>query len=253
MNFFNSLKIPFFTVLFIFAFFYIFTTLFGPLPLSINSVTTNKSDFFTVSGEGEATAVPDTAMISFGVTKQANTVEDAKNQVNTAANKITEDLKKLGVDVKNIKTTNYSVNPNYDFSGGRQTTNGYTVSQNMEVKLQPIDQANKALDVATADGANVVGGVTFVLDDATKNKLEQDARKEAIQNAKRKAEETASLAGIKLGKIINVSETNSFPVMPYAAAELKVADMRGAGGEPTQVTPGENNVKITVSLSYQTL
>lgn len=248
----NSLKTPFFTVLFVFGFLYLFSTLFGPLPLSVNSVVTNKTDLFTVQGEGEATAVPDTALLSLGVTKEAATVQQAQTQVNTVANKITEDLKSLGVKVKNIKTTNYSVNPAYDYTSGRQNVTGYSVSQNMEVRLQPIEQANKALDLATAAGANVIGGITFVLDDAEQDKLEAQARKQAIESAKKKAEDTAKLAGIRLGKIINVTESNNFPVMPYAARELKAMDSAG-GGEPTQVTPGENTVQITVSLSYQTL
>lgn len=248
----SSLKTPFFTVLFVFSLLYLFTTVFGPLPLSINSVTTNKSDLFTVTGEGEATAIPDTALLTLGVTKEASTVQQAQTEVNKIANKITEDLKNLGVQVKNIKTTNYSVNPNYDFSNGRQTVSGYSVSQNMEVRLQPIEQANKALDLATAAGANAIGGITFVLDDKEQEKLEQSARKEAIASAKKKATETAALAGIRLGKIINVTESNNFPVMPYAAAEMKLTDSAG-GGEPTRVTPGENTVRITVSLSYQTL
>lgn len=248
----SSLKIPFFTILFIFAFFYLFATLFGPIPLSVNSVTTIKNELFTVSGEGEATAVPDTALLSLGVTKQAATVAQAQNEVNSVANKITADLKSLGVKVKNIKTTNYSVNPNYDFTNGKQTVNRYTVSQNMEVRIQPIEQANKAIDIATADGANVVGGVTFVLDDTTQEKLEQQARKDAIEKAKKKAEDTAQLAGIRLGKIINVTEaSNDFP-RPLYTMEAKAIPPVG-GGEPTEVTPGENTVRITITLSYQTL
>ncbi|MDP3941059.1 MAG: SIMPL domain-containing protein [bacterium] len=247
----RELKLPFFTILFLFGFLYLFSFIFGPLPFSVNSVTTNKTDLFTVTGAGEATGIPDTALLSFGVTKQATTVQQAQNEVNTVANKITQDLKNLGVKIKNIKTTNYSVNPNYDFSTGKQTVNGYTVSQNMEVRLQPIEQANKAIDVATADGANVVGGVTFVLDDATQDRLEQQARKDAIDKAKKKAQETAQLAGIRLGKIINVTEsTNDFP-RPVYAMETKALPL--GGGEPTEVTPGENTVRITISLSYQTL
>lgn len=253
MNNLSSLRVPFFTLLFFFAFIYIFAALFGPLPLSVNSVTTNKTDLFTVSGEGEATAVPDTALLSLGVTKQASTVQQAQDEVNKAANKITADLKKLGVQVKNIKTTNYSVNPNYDFANGKQTITGYSVSQNMEVRLQPIEQANKVIDIATNDGANVIGGITFVLDDAEQDKMEKRARTQAIENAKKKAQETAQLAGIKLGKIINVSESNSFPMQPFAAArELKVTN-DAMGGAPTEVTPGENTITITVTLSYQTL
>lgn len=237
-------------VIIIFGLFYLFTSILGPIPFSVTSVTTNKTDMFTVSGEGEATAVPDTAMLSLGVTKEAATVQQAQTQVNTVANKITSDLKNLGVKVKNIKTTNYSVNPTYDFTSGRQTVTGYSVSQNMEVRLQPIDQANKALDLATAAGANTIGGITFVLDDATQEKLEQQARKDAIEKAKKKAENTAQLAGIRLGKIINVTESSGDFPRPMYTMEAK-ADL--GGGEPTQLTPGENTVRITVSLSYQTL
>lgn len=237
-------------VIIIFGLFYLFTSILGPIPFSVTSITTTKTDLFTVNGEGEATGIPDTALLSFGVTKQAATVSQAQNEVNTVANKITQDLKNLGVKVKNIKTTNYSVNPNYDFSNGKQTVTGYSVSQNMEVRLQPIEQANKSLDLATAAGANVIGGITFVLDDATQEKLEQQARKDAIDKAKKKAEDTARLAGIRLGKIINVTESsNDFP-RPIYTMEAK-ADL--GGGEPTEITPGENKVTITITLMYQTL
>jgi uncharacterized protein YggE len=248
----TPLKVSFFTILFVFGFFYLFSALFGPLPFSITSITTNKTDLFTVSGEGKATATPDTAMLSLGVTKQANSVKTAQEQVNEVSNKISSDLKALGVKVTDIKTTNYSVNPNYDFTNGKQTITGYVVSQNVEIKLQPIDQANKAIDIATQDGANTVGGVSFILDDATQDKLEMQARKEAIDNAKKKAQETAQLAGIKLGKIINVSESSNQIPRPMYAMDAKAVGSEGLT-QPTTLQPGENNVSITITLSYQTL
>ncbi|MBI2442824.1 MAG: SIMPL domain-containing protein [Candidatus Levybacteria bacterium] len=246
-----NLKVPFFTVLFIFAFLYIFTTLFGPLPFSVNSVTTNKTDLFTVDGTGETTGIPDTALLSFGVTKQATTVQQARDQVNEIAKKITDDLKGLGVEVKNIKTTNYSIYPNYDYTEGGQRITGYNVSQNMEVRLKPIDQANRAIDVVTSDGANMVGGVSFVLDEKEQEKLEEQARKQAIDNAKKKAQELANLSGLRLGKVVSVYESPGIEPPGIYTAD-KALEGRGAG-EPTQIAPGENTVRITVSLSYQTL
>src|SRR3989344_5426227 len=112
---FASIRTSIFTIFFIFLNIFVFSKIFGPLPFSVNSITTTKTNLFTVQGTGEATAVPDTAMISLGVNKEASTVEAAQKQVNEIINKITNDLKKLGVEEKNIKTTNYSVNPNYDF------------------------------------------------------------------------------------------------------------------------------------------
>src|SRR4051812_34923630 len=100
----RELKVPFFTILFIFLGFFLFTKIFGPLPFSVNSVTTTKANLFTVDGTGEATAVPDTALATLGVNKQAPTVESAQKEVNQIINKITDDLKGLGIEAKNIKT-----------------------------------------------------------------------------------------------------------------------------------------------------
>lgn len=249
----KDLRIPFFTVVFIFLSFFIFTKLFGPLPFSVNSITTTKTNLFTVQGIGEATAVPDTGLISLGVNKEATSVEAAQKQVNEIINKMTDDLKKIGVEEKHIKTTNYSVNPNFDYSTGKKS-GSYSVDATIEIRVKPIEKANQAVDVATADGATQVGGVTFVLDDETQQKLENEARMDAVKKAKEKAQSLANAAGIKLGRIVDIQETNGgFPEpMMYKTASLQ---MDAAGGEaipPTQLNPGQNKISISVSLSYET-
>src|SRR5258708_2234429 len=168
----KDLRTPFFTILFIFLGLSLYTKFLGPIPFYVNNITTTKNDLFTVGGKREVSAIPDTAMISFGVNKTSSTVEDAKNQVNTIINKITDDLKQLGVDSKNITTTNYSVNPNYDYISGQQKPQGYTVDAQIEVKVTPIDKANDAIDTATKDGATQVGGAQFVVDDQKQKNLE---------------------------------------------------------------------------------
>lgn len=248
----RDLKTPFFTVLFVFLGFFVFTKIFGPIPFFVNSVTTTKETLFTVDGTGEVNTIPDTAMISLGVNKTASTVEAAQTQVNTIINKITADLKNLGVKETDIKTVNYSVNPTYDYNSGRQTITGYSVNADIQVKIKPIDKANNAIDIATNDGATNIGGVQFVVDDLKQKELEEQARKEAISDAKEKAESISRSAGIKLGRIIDVRESGQGQSpMPYA---LKAMDRAGNAAEApaTELNPGENKIIINVSLSYET-
>jgi uncharacterized protein YggE len=247
----RDLKIPFFTVLFIFLGFIVFTKVFGPIPFSLNSVTTTKQNFFSVNGTGEATAIPDTAQLSLGVSKTGASVAEVQTQVNTIINKITEDLKQLGVAEKDIKTTNYSVNPNYDYTNGSQRVNGYVVNADIQVKIKPLDKANQAIDIATKDGATDVGGIQFVLEDAKQKELEEQARKEAIDAAKAKATSLSKISGIKLGKIIDiqVDEAGGAQPRPYA---MKTAGLESAEDSATELSPGENKVTSNVTISYET-
>ena len=247
----NQLKVSFFTIIFALLSFFIFTKIFGPIPFSVNSINTNKQNLFTVSGTAEVTAVPDTAMISLGVNKTGPTVDGVKQDVNKIINQISEDLKRQGVDEKDIKTTNFSVNPDYDYTIGKQTPRGYSVSANIEVKLKSIDKANKAIDIATKDGATQVGGVQFVVNEDTQRKLENQARKEAIQKAKDKASDIAQAAGIHLGRIVDVQE-NGGDTNPRPYYGLAVDQKQAQPEEPTKLNPGENKVMSTVSLSYET-
>lgn len=248
----KDLRIPFFTIIFLFLAFFLFTKIFGPLPFSVNSITTTKTDLFTVDGTGEATAVPDTALLELGVNKDAPTVEAAQNQVNQIIGKMTADLKKLGVEDKDIKTTDYSVNPNYDYSTGSQKANGYSVNASIEARVKPIEKANQAIDTVTADGATQVGGVTFVVDDATQKKLENQARLDAVKEAKDKAQSLANAAGIHLGRIVDVQENSNNPGQVFRPM-MATADLKQANPEPpTQLNPGQNKISVTVTLSYET-
>lgn len=243
----QSVKTPLLIIIFIFLGLFIYTRFAGPIPFSVNSVTTTKTNLFSVQGVGKATGIPDTAQLSLGVSKTASTVSSAQEQTNTAANKIIEDLKKLGINDKDIKTINYSVNPNYDFNGGRQNITGYTVTQSLEVNITPIDIANKAIDTATADGANLIGGVSFTFNEKTKKALEEKARKDAVKMAKEKAESLSRATGIKLGRIVDGQESGNFEprsIMMMAASETKSGD--------TQLQPGENSITINITLSYET-
>lgn len=251
----KEVRTPLITVAFIFLGLIAYTQLLGPIPFTVNSVSTVKDSSFTVDGTGEVTAVPETALLNMGVNKQAASVEEAQTQVNEVINQITEQMKALGVEEKNIKTVNYSVNPNYDYTGGSQKINGYMVNADVQVKIKPVDRANQAIDAATKAGATNVGNVQFVLDDDKRAELEEQARQEAITKAKAKAESIAKTSGIRLGKLINVQESVSGvqPPMPMRAEMAKDAAVTNLAVPATELNPGENKVTMTVSLSYETL
>ncbi len=253
MNF-RDLRTPFFTVSFVFLGLIFFFKIYGAIPFSVNSIQTTKDTLFRVDGTGKATVVPDTAVIQLGVTQSATKVADAQNKTNQATNKIVEDLKRLGVKEKDIKTTNYSVNPDYNYNsdGSKPKITGYTVTVNIQAEVKPIDLANKVVDTATADGANMVGNIAFTVNDETRKELEDQAREEAVKNAKEKAASLAKAAGISLGRIVDVQESGRGYPIPLAYDRQMMSKTPNAGGEPTQLNPGESSIELTVTLSYET-
>jgi uncharacterized protein YggE len=239
-------------VLFFFILLFLYTKVVGPIPFTVNNINTIKDSPFSVQGQGSASAAPDQATISFGVTKNAATVASAQEQTNSAINSILEGLKDLGASNKDIKTTNYSVNPNYNFDTGGQRITGYNVTQNIDLKLKDIKNVNRAIDVITGNGANLVGQIQFGFSDKTKKDLEETARKEAVGNAKQKAQNIAKVSGVRLGKIVNVQEVEDESLPRPLPVEL---DRKIGGTEPvtppTEITPGENSVKVNIILTYE--
>lgn len=233
-------------VVLFFLLLFAFTRWVGPIPFSVSSVTTTKTDTFSVTGEGKVTVIPDIATVSVGVTAQGPTVTNVQQAINTKMNAVSDSIKRLGVDAKDIKTTNYSISPSYDYSGGSPRITGYQANADLTIKVRKIDDANKVIDAATANGANQVGGVSFDVDDKTK--AENEARQMAVTEAKSKAENAARIAGFKLGRIINYSEGGGNTPRPIMMAEKA---MPVAGSIPTQVEPGSSEVTIDVTLSYQ--
>jgi hypothetical protein len=244
---FQKILPAFLLILLFFASLFVYTRLFGPIPFSVNSVTTNKNDAFSVTGEGKAVVKPDIALVSVGVEADSNSVKQVQNQINQTINQVTAALKKLGIEEKDIKTTNYNINPNYDWTNGRQRIIGYHASTNLSIKVRDIDKTNEVIDTATASGANQVGNITFDVDDKTK--AEDEARKEAVEEAKKKATQAAKIAGFKLGKIINYQEGKNDLPQPITLRETAKVGL--GAGEPTEVQPGSSEIRIVVTLSYE--
>jgi uncharacterized protein YggE len=229
--------------------------LVGPIPFSISQTTTAKQSTFDVTGTSTVSTVPDKAVVNLGVTINDTTVKATQDKANTVISNVTSSLGKLGIDKKDIKTENYSLYPTYDYQAGGQRITGYNVNASLSVSVTDFAILNQAIDAATAAGANQVGGVSFTLSDDKKKSVEDDARKQAIDDAKTKANTLAGLAGMKLGKIVNIFEqpTNGGYPMPMMY-KGGAADARTSAEQvPTTTEPGTTTLNYSVTLSYETL
>lgn len=235
------------TIIIFFIALFAYTRLAGPIPFTITSVSTTKTDTFSVTGEGKVSVSPDIAIVSAGVQTQGATVKIAQNDLNTLINAVSSAVKKAGVKDEDIQTANYNINPMYDYNADTPRLNGFQASSNLTIKVRAIDTANSVIDAATQAGANQLEGISFDVDDKTT--AQNKAREKAVDQAKTKAANAAKIAGFTLGKIINYSENfgnGPRPVLMYAKADI--ANPQEA---PTQIETGSNEITVTVTLSYQ--
>ncbi len=227
---------------------FVYTKFAGPIPFSVSSIVTSKTDSFTVTGEGKAVVVADIAVVSAGIQAQGASVKRVQEELNTKSNAIIANVKKLGVDAKDIQTSNYSIYPTYDYQSDRQRITGYQGNSTLTMKVRDMEKASGVIDAATAGGANQISGISFDVSD--KAKAENEAREKAVAEARKKADTAAKTAGFSLGRVINYSENQGgMPPRPY------YAKMDAAMGAPeraeTPVEPGSSEITVTVSLSYE--
>lgn len=227
----------------------VFFKLFGPLPFNVSQTTTNKMSTFDVMGEGRAEAIPDQAQATFGITSSGSTVASVQQNVNTVINQVKTSLKEDGVEEKDIKTTGYTINPEYDYSVGKPRITGYNATSTVEVTFRDFEKLNSAFDRATASGANIQGNLVFGLSDKLKEEATNKAREMAIQKAKEKAKVIADQSGLRLGKLINVTETQG---PQYYNPMISARDVAVENEQKTEVSPGVSDVKMNVILSFET-
>lgn len=212
----------------------------------------------TVSGQGEAFAVPDVATFTFAVSADAQSVEAAQSQVTAKMDAILAKLKELGIEDKDVKTTDYSVYPKYVYSQvvciaypcpSQQKQDGYTANHSVAVKVRKTDGAGQALAAAGEAGATNLSGLSFEVDDS--DKVVEEARSAAIKDAKEKAEKLADDLGVRLVRVVSYADSSGGGPMPYyAEASMGRGGMDTAQKAPT-LPAGENRSVVNVSVTYE--
>ena len=206
----------------------------------------------TVIGEGRVNVEPDMAQITIGVEIMAPTVQEASTQTSQTMEKLNAALIQQGVAEKDIQTSNYNVYAERPFdmmegpgSSGMSKTN-YRFNNNVTVAVRDLSKIEDILGAGIEAGANNIYGVSFGVDDPSS--LRVDARKEAVEVARAKAEELATLNGVTVGQVVTISEVVNNN-MPFAnSAALQMSEGFGGGGP---ISPGELEVRVQLQITYE--
>ena len=200
-----------------------------------------------VTGQGEASAVPDSAQLSAGVITQGKTASAALSENSRAMNSVFAALKRSGIPERSIQTSNFNISPQYTPYDGNnpqsQKIIGYQVSNQVTVKIDDISKVGEGLDALVDSGANQAGGINFSFKNP--KPLLAEARAEAVKDAMEKARTYAGAAGITLGGIVSIQEGgNDYPrPMPMMMTARKE-------DAATPVAAGEQAVTASVSVTF---
>lgn len=247
--------------------------------LQKQSLNQQNQNQIVVSGDGKVYAKPDIATISFGVTAKAATVDAVTKNNTNKMNAVIDAIKKLGVAAKDIKTTNYNLTPVYNqkiilptpvplsspdsgsVSSGSaiampyfpatkgSVLTGYSLEQEITVKIRDFAKIGNIITSATSNGANIADSLQFTIDNPDQYKNQAEAS--AITAAKANAAALAKASGIQLGKLINVQVNNYYYPMAYSTNSLKMgAGVADSAPTPT-IQPGQQEIDETVNLTYQ--
>lgn len=211
----------------------------------------NAAPRILVTGEGSAEVAPDMAVLVLSVSRDAATAREALTANSTAMRKVFDALSGLGIAKRDLQTANFDIQPRYTYpqpgNGADQSPRlvGYTVRNSLTVRVRDIAKVGEILDTSVTLGVNEGGSIVFTNDDPSAAITQ--ARVKAVENAMAKARTLAEAAGMKVGKVLEISE-QSFNPQPVAMAKLEMAMDARAGAAPP-IAAGENSYKVTVNVA----
>jgi uncharacterized protein len=224
----------------------IITTVLGALQAQDSPPSMGGPPTVRVHGEATISAEPDQAQLDIGVVTQASSVSAAVSQNAAQTNAVMRELRNLAPE-KDIRTINFSVNPNYRYpkEGAAATIDGYTANNTVRLIVNDLSKIPAVIEAATKSGANTLNSLDFLLKD------EKPVRAKALAAAALQAEAGAqALAGslkLKLGRLLQVEEGQPVLVSPLRRMSLGKA----ASAEATPISPGTIDVHANVNLAYE--
>ena len=213
-------------------------------------------NLITVSGTGEVQAAPDIARVSLGVVTQNADAARASAENATKSAALVAAMKTLGVAEKDIQTTGYNINPQYDYSTRKPGDNrppqivGYQVSNTVRVTVRKIADVGRVVDAGVKAGANNADGIVFDLNDDTRARAQTDALKRAVANARSKADALAQAVNVAAFSLFSISEAgySGGPVRPEG---FQTMNRLSVAAPTTPVQAGELTVSATVTVKYR--
>lgn len=207
-----------------------------------------------VTGQGSASVAPDMAVLDLTVTREADTAQAALKAGSAAMAEVLAAMKKAGLAERDLQTSGFSIQPRYSRPTSRSASEtdvprivGYTVRNALSVKVRDIDEVGIILDKSVSLGVNEGGNINFTNDDPSATVTE--ARIQAMKDAASKATTLAEAAGVKVGKILEISEQSYYP-RPVAASMMRMSAADSYTSEAVPIAAGENTYNVTVNVSY---
>ncbi len=214
-------------------------------PVQAQSVGVPGMRQVTVVGHGETRGRPDTAHIQIGVETSASTTGEALEQNNAQVEAVMNRLEALGVAEEDMQTRDFSIYPRYD-DNGREVT-GYNVTNTISVTIRDLDQAGTLLDEVVEVGANRIYGISFSVE--TPDELLAQARDEALENARSKAESLAQGSNATLGEVLVITENvGSDSPIPLGFGSDELAESQAAA---VPVAAGEQTFHARVQVTFE--
>ena len=199
----------------------------------------------SVTGEATLSVAPDQAEIEAGVTSEAKTAREVSEANNAAMGKVLLALKAAGIEQKDIQTSRLSLQPEYapNRPNGPPAIVSYRASNRVTIRLHDVLKVANTVDMLVAAGATDIGGINFTVSNASKQL--DDAREQAVADARRKAEIYARATGVTLGAPLSITEGGSPGPIPFYR-RMAV----GMAASPTPVAQGEETLEVNVSVSW---
>lgn len=207
----------------------------------------SQGTFLSVNADGTSEAAPDMAVVSLGVTTEGATAQAALQENARRMTALNAALRRAGIAERDIQTSNISVNPQYNYQEGQAPRiTGYQANNTVTARVRNLANLGRVIDAVVAAGGNTVNGVSF----AHQNPDAQldVARRDAIAEARRRAELYANALGMRVVRVVAVQEGGGWsPPIPMPMA----AQMDRAGAFNTPVSPGEIETRVNVSVTFE--
>lgn len=199
----------------------------------------------TVTGDGDAEAVPDTAVFRIGVEARRPTVAEARDTSARAQQAVIAALRSGGIAENHIQTQQLTIQPDYEYTEAGRRLLGYVATNTVQVRSTDLDRLSQTIDAAVTAGGDVVRleGIQFELDDP--EAVRAQAREKAVARARAKAQQLAQLLGARLGPAVFVEEVSSaMPPQPMMRMEAAAADAA------TPIQRGTTEVRVEVRVRF---
>ena len=202
----------------------------------------------SVSADAEAKRVPDVATISAGVVTQAVDGNSAMRQNAEQMDQVMDAIKAAGIADKDIQTSGVSLNPQYRYADNEAPKiTGYQASNTVNLKVRDIAKLGKVLDALAASGSNQINGPTFEIDQP--EPVYDEARLAALKKAQARADSYAKALGLRVRRIVSISEGGGGNVRPMPM--MRAMAMDSMAKAETSVSPGENALSVNLDVVFE--